>query len=148
VIVTFVEYGRCEYKGTRTEENRGQGFISGKQLRNLWCGRCLKAWKRRKDRGGYKVEYIKYGRNNTIKGRKLEERKILYPECRIGKKKLWWNWGVAAQPTMAKAQQSSIWIRVPKSTAREGGSEREVRRTFKMLREVWLSIWTGEDRHP
>jgi len=27
-----------------------------------------------------------------------------------------------------------------KSTAKEGGSQREVRRTFKMLREVWLNI--------
>jgi len=27
-----------------------------------------------------------------------------------------------------------------KSTAREGGSQKEVRRTFKMLREVWLNI--------
>jgi len=27
-----------------------------------------------------------------------------------------------------------------KSAAREGGSEKEVRRTFKMLREVWLNI--------
>jgi len=27
-----------------------------------------------------------------------------------------------------------------KSTAKEGGSQKEVRRTFKMLREVWLNI--------
>jgi len=27
-----------------------------------------------------------------------------------------------------------------RNTAREGGSQREVRRTFKMLREVWLDI--------
>ena len=27
-----------------------------------------------------------------------------------------------------------------KSAAREGGSQKEVRRTFKMLREVWLNI--------
>ena len=26
------------------------------------------------------------------------------------------------------------------STAKEGGSQREVRRTFKILREVWMSI--------
>jgi len=103
VIVTFVECRGCEYKDTRTEENREQGFISGKQLRNLWCGRYLEAWKWRKDGGGYKVECVKCGRNNTIKKRKLEERKILCPECRIGKKKPWWNWGVVAWPTMAKA---------------------------------------------
>ena len=28
----------------------------------------------------------------------------------------------------------------PESTAKEGGSRKEVRRTFKMLREVWLNI--------
>jgi len=27
-----------------------------------------------------------------------------------------------------------------KSTAKKGSSQREVRRTFKMLREVWMSI--------
>jgi len=37
---------------------------------------------------------------------------------------------------MAKAQQSGAWIRAPKGTTRKGSSEREVRRTFKMLREV------------
>jgi len=41
---------------------------------------------------------------------------------------------------MAKAQQSSMWIRVPKSATREGDGKREMRRTFKMLREIWLSI--------
>ena len=52
-------------------------------------------------------------------------------------------------------QRSGVWSREPesaakeressapierKSTAREGGSQQEVRRTFKMLREVWLNI--------
>jgi len=68
----------------------------------------LEAWKWRKDRGGCKVEYVKYRRNDTIKGRRLEEKKILCPKYRTGKKKPWWNWGVAAWPTMAKAQQSGI----------------------------------------
>jgi len=40
----------------------------------------------------------------------------------------------------AKAQQSSAWSGEPESAAREGGSRKEVRRTFKMLREVWLNI--------
>jgi len=93
-------------------------------------------WKQRKDGGGCKVECVKCRRNDIIKGRKLKEGKILCPECRTRKKKLWWNWGVVAQPTMAKVQQSSMWIRVPKSTARKENSKREVRRIFKMLREV------------
>jgi len=44
------------------------------------------------------------------------------------------------QPREAKAQQSSVWSGELESTAREGGSRKEVRRTFKMLREVWLNI--------
>jgi len=39
----FVECEGCEYKGTKTEENQGQEFISRKQLRNLWRGNCLEA---------------------------------------------------------------------------------------------------------
>jgi len=28
-VVTFVEYGGYEYKGTKTQENWGQRFVSG-----------------------------------------------------------------------------------------------------------------------
>jgi len=40
------------------------------------------------------------------------------------------------QPTTAKVQQSGTWIRTSKGTARKRGGEKEVRRMFKMLREV------------
>jgi len=40
----------------------------------------------------------------------------------------------------AKAQQSSAWSGELESAAREGGSQKEVRITFKMLRKVWLNI--------
>jgi len=46
----------------------------------------------------------------------------------------------AAQPKEAKAQQSGTRSGEPESAAKEGGSRKEVRRTFKMLREVWLNI--------
>jgi len=46
----------------------------------------------------------------------------------------------AVRPREAKVQQSGAWSGEPESTAREGGSRKEVRRTFKMLREVWLNI--------
>jgi len=36
--------------------------------------------------------------------------------------------------------RSGTWSGEPESTAREGGSRKEVRRTFKILREVWLNI--------
>ena len=85
-IVTFVECRGCEYKSTKTEENQEQGFISGKQLRNLQCRNCLEAWKQRKDKGGCKVECVKCGRNNTIRGRKIEERKICTLNVEQGKR--------------------------------------------------------------
>ena len=40
------------------------------------------------------------------------------------------------RPREAKAQQSGARSGEPESAAREGGSQKEVRRTFKMLREV------------
>jgi len=43
-------------------------------------------------------------------------------------------------PTEEKVQQSGAQPRESESTAKEGGSQREIRRTFKMLREVWMSI--------
>jgi len=46
----------------------------------------------------------------------------------------------AAWPREAKTQQSGAWSGEPESAAREGGSQKEVRRTFKILREVWLNI--------
>ena len=45
-----------------------------------------------------------------------------------------------ARPREAKAQQSGARSGEPESAAREGGSQKEIRRTFKMLREVWLNI--------
>ena len=37
-------------------------------------------------------------------------------------------------------QQSGAWSGELKSIAKEGGSQREIRRTFGMLRKVWLNI--------
>ena len=45
-----------------------------------------------------------------------------------------------AHPKRGKVQQSGTGAGVPGGTAREEGRQREVRRTFKMLREVWLNI--------
>ena len=39
-----------------------------------------------------------------------------------------------------KAQQNSMWTKVLKGTAKEEDRQRDIRRTFKMLREVWLNI--------
>ena len=42
-VVTFVEYRGYNYKGTKTEENQGQGFLGKMQLCNMWCGSCKEA---------------------------------------------------------------------------------------------------------
>ena len=41
-----------------------------------------------------------------------------------------------AQPKEVKVQQDGTWLREPESAAKGGDSQREVRKTFKMLREV------------
>jgi len=43
---------------------------------------------------------------------------------------------VVVCPEQEKAQQNSIWTEALKGIAKEGGEQREVRRMFKMLREV------------
>jgi len=45
-----------------------------------------------------------------------------------------------ACPKRGKVQQSSAQAGVLGGTAREEGRQRDVRQTFKMLREVWLNI--------
>jgi len=34
-VVTFVEYRGCNYRGTKTQENWRQGFLSKKQLLHM-----------------------------------------------------------------------------------------------------------------
>jgi len=43
-VVTFVECRGCDYKGTKTQENQGQGFLSKEQLCNMWYGECKEIW--------------------------------------------------------------------------------------------------------
>ena len=81
-----------------------------------------------------RVQCIECKRRDAIEG------KILCPEYRMGNKKPWWNWGVAVCPVEEKAQQSGTQAETPKSTARTEDRQRDIRRIFKMLREVWLSI--------
>jgi len=42
--------------------------------------------------------------------------------------------------TEANAQQSGTWLGKPESAAKEEVKERNIKRTFKILREVWLDI--------
>ena len=56
------------------------------------------------------------------------------------KKQLWWSQKVAACLEQEKLQQSNIQIEVLKSVTREKSKQREVKRTFKILKEVQLNI--------
>jgi len=94
--VTFVECGGCNYKGTKTYKNQGQGFIPGEQLRNVWCSSFFKAWKWREDtvgeRGAVVMKCSQCGRKDTVeKIPEKDRKKILYPEYGMGKKQPWWD---------------------------------------------------------
>jgi len=107
-------YVNCRgYKGKKVQvhKNQGQGFLLEKQLRNVWCDSYQKAWNWREGearRGEMtRVEYVKCRRRDVIirKISEQERRGILCPECRIGRKGEWWNWGVVVWPTETKVQQ-------------------------------------------
>ena len=51
-----------------------------------------------------------------------------------------WDWRVVVCPVQREVQQSGTQTEVPKGTARERGIEKNMRRMFKMLREVQLNI--------
>jgi len=70
----------------------------------------------------------------VLRGRKLEEAKW----CGCSKQKK--REEVAARPREEKAQQGSIQTVVLNNAAKKEDRQRDVRRTFKMLREVWLNI--------
>ena len=89
-----------------------------------------------------RVQCIKYRRKNAIGGKVLEQerKKILCLEHRTEKKKPWWNWGVAVCPIEGKAQQGGMQIEILRSTATEEIGQRNIRRTFKILRKMQLNI--------
>jgi len=93
-VVTFVECGGYNYKGTKTHKNWEQGFISGKHLRNVWCSSCLEVWRWRentvKEREVVNVKYSQCRRKDTVEGILEENRKrVLYLGYGTGKKQPW-----------------------------------------------------------
>ena len=141
----FVEYRGYNYKDTKTQENQEQEFVSGEHLRNIWYSSYLRAqrWRENtaRERKAVSVKYRWYKRKDTVEGISEEDRKkILCPECGTGRKQPWWDWKVAVCPIQGEVQQDGIQTRAPKGTTKERGIERDMRRTFKILREVWLNI--------
>jgi len=96
-VVTFVECRGCDYKGTKTQENHGQGFLSKKQLLHMWCESCREAkeWREREVQRerAERVVCSACDVRDAVKERieKNGKREIFCPPCRTGKKTPWWN---------------------------------------------------------
>jgi len=95
-VVTFVECRGCDYKGTKMEENQGQGFLSKGQLCNMWCGSCKEAWNWREEEAkGGRAERLKCdacGGKDAVVGGEVERNEkgeVFCPPCRTGKKTPW-----------------------------------------------------------
>ena len=86
-----------------------------------WCGK--KGMHRENNRG-----------QGVLRGRKLEEAE--WYGCSKQKKRK----EVVVYPREEKAQQSGMRIVVLNGAAKKEDRQRDVRRTFKMLREIWLNI--------
>ena len=76
-----------------------------------------------------------------------EKGEIFCPPCRTGKKMPWWNWGGEVERTVPRAQKGRAGITDPRriteavnQKAVQKAEAREVRRTFKPLREVWMNV--------
>jgi len=95
MVAMYMDCRGCEGKGVQTYENQGQEFLLERQVRNIWCGLCQKAWNWRegeeKRREMMRVEFVDCGRRDSIVRKVLEwkRRKILCPECRVGRKRGW-----------------------------------------------------------
>ena len=139
-VVTFVECRGCNYKGTKTEENRGQSFLVKVQLSNMWCRSCKEAWNwRDREAESRRAERVKCnacgGKDAVIWETKRNEKgEIFCLPCRTGKKMPWWNWGRKLEQSVPRVQGKGTGITDPKK------KQKEVRRILKGLREMWMQI--------
>ena len=138
VVATYIDCGGYKGRGVQSYKNQGQGFLLEKQVRNIWCNLCQEARRGEMTR----VQCIECRRRDAIEGRvsEQERRKILCLEYKTENKKPWWNWKVVAHSVERKAQQSGIQAETPKSVAKTEDRQRDIRKMFKILREVWLNI--------
>jgi len=87
-VVTLVECRGCDYKGTKTQENQGQGFLDKEQVCNIWCGSCKEAWNwRDREVECSRAERVKCsmcGGKDTVKWevKRNAKGKIFCPSCR------------------------------------------------------------------
>ena len=146
MVAMYVDYRGYKGKRIQIHKNQRQGFLLERQVRNIWYSLYQEAqnWREReaKRKRMIRVECVKCGRRDTIvrKVSEWERRKILRPEYRVERKKEQQNWEEVVYPIKKKVQQDSTWTEAPKGAVRERDEQREVKRTFKILREVWLNI--------
>jgi len=94
-VVTFVECQGCDYKGTKTQENQGQGFLNKRQLLHMWCESCREAkeWREKEVQSGRAERVVCSACNvrDAVKGGVERNKKgeTFCPPCRIGKKMPW-----------------------------------------------------------
>jgi len=107
----------------------------------MWCGNCKEAWNWREEEAkSGRAERVKcdaYGGKDAVVGggvERNEKREVFCPPCRTGKKTPWWNWGRELKRPVPRAQVEGAGITDPEKR------QREVRRTLKGLREVWMQI--------
>jgi len=152
-VVTFIECRGCDYKGTKTQENQGQGFLSKRQLLHMWCESCKEAkeWREREAQSGRAERVVCSAcdvRDAVKEGVERNEKgETFCLPCRTEKKTLWWNWGGEVEWTVPRAQKRRAGITDPRRVvgtvnqkAVQKEEAREVRRTFKPLREVWMNV--------
>jgi len=122
-VVTYLRCPRYGKGGCYAEDDQGQGVLPyWKREKISWCGY----------RGGKEQSGTQAGDSRST----ARKEKAAWPREAEAQQDDEWS---GEQESAAKEKEGATPTE-RKSTAREGGSQPEVRRTFKMLREVWLNI--------
>jgi len=115
-VVTFVECQGCDYKGTKTQENHGQGFLSKRQLLHMWCESCREAkeWRKREAQSG-RTERVVCSTCNVRdvvkeKVERNEKGEIFCLPYRTEKKTPWRNWKEEVEQTVPRVQKERAGI--------------------------------------
>jgi len=121
--VSLVTCGYCGEEGT----NEGENFVKLDSVHDMWCEKCgpKREWLNREVRAGRKskMSCIECGKK-WVAAKKKNVETGECNECEESRRRR-----EAARPKEVKAQ--------PKGEAKE---KRNVRRTIKMLREVWMQV--------
>jgi len=121
----------------------------------MWCRSCKEAWNWR-DREAEcgraeKVKCSTYGGKDAVVEEGVErneKEEVFCLPCRTEKKTPWWNWDEKVERTVPRAQKGRAGITDPRrvvgtvnqKAVQKKEEAREVRQTFKPLREVWMSV--------